>query len=130
MISAVQRVGLAILVLLAAPAVRAQGGILSADGTPVELAGRLSNPNGEGPAILHLDAPVTVVAHVANVIEPITSLERAFQVRAPSREIESLVAQAARAGDAVTIAGRLWWAGSAETLPSYVIDAVTVTPRR
>ncbi len=130
MISAVQRVGLAILVLLAAPAVRAQGGIISADGTPVELAGRLSTPDGAGPAILNLDAPVTVVAQVANVIEPITSVERAFQVRAASKDIEPLVAQAARAGDAVTISGRLWWAGTAGASPNYVIDAVSVTARR
>ena len=132
MVHRAQRVALATLLLLAAAGAAAQSETrLSADGTQVVVAGRLSLPTGtgEGIAVLQLDVPATVVAHVANVIEPITSVERALQVRAASKDVARAITDAARAGNAATITGRLWWAGTTGAPTNYLIDAVNITSR-
>ena len=124
--------GLATIAVLAAHAAPVQGQPLSADGTPVDVIGSLSRPNGAGagPVVLHLNAPVTVVAHVANVIEPITSVERAVEVRAVSKDVEPTLAAALRGGQPVAITGRLWWTGTTGAATNYVVEAESVTSPR
>ena len=127
-----KRVGRAIIAVLAAQAAPVQGQPLSADGTSVDVGGSLSRPNGTGagPVVLHLNAPVTVVAHVANVIEPITTIERAVEVRAASKDVEPMLDAALRAGQPVAITGRLWWTGTTGAATNYVVDAERVTAPR
>ena len=124
--------GFAIIAVLAAHAAPVLGQPLSADGAPVDVVGSLSRPHGggAGPVVLNLNAPVTVVAHVANVIEPITSIERAVEVRAASKDVETTLAAALRAGLPVAITGRLWWTGTIGAATNYVVDVECVTAPR
>ncbi len=125
-------VGRAIIAVLAVHAAPVQGQPLSADGTPVDVIGSLSRQNeaGGGAFVLHLNGPVTVVAHVANVIEPITSVEGAVEVRAASKDVEPTLAAALRAGQPVAITGRLWWTGTTGAATNYVVEAESVTSPR